>query len=140
MKEADWEGCLFNQSSKRVTPDIERAKSLLETANERIREIAKITEKNCNFVFEDYYSSAVELLQALVFHQGYNVLNHICLGYFLRDVLKRNEMYVLFDDLRYRRNSLIYYGKRMDFESAKEAIRKSKRLIEELGNMMSTFD
>jgi len=39
---------------------------------------------------------------------------------------------MLFDDLRFKRNSLTYYGKRMDFETAKQAIEKCKRLIREL--------
>lgn len=37
MKEKDWNGCLFKKSAKKITPDIRRAESLLETAEERIR-------------------------------------------------------------------------------------------------------
>jgi len=59
-------------------------------------------------------------------------LNHICLGYFLRDVLKEDRLYNLFDDLRYKRNSLTYYGNKMDFETAKQSIENSKTLMKEL--------
>ncbi len=100
MKEASWEECIENNSVVKVSADEERAKSLVETADERIKLIKETTGKNCNFVFEDYYTSLLELLQALVARKGYKILNHVCLGYYLRDVLKREELFRIFDDLR----------------------------------------
>lgn len=66
MKETNWDDCIINESAKNITFDINRAESLIETANQRISLIKGINEKNCNFVFEDYYTSIVELLQARV--------------------------------------------------------------------------
>ena len=132
MKDADWNSCLINKSARTITPDKRRAESLIETANERISLIKEINEKNCNFIFEDYYTSLLELLQAIAFKKGINILNHLCLGYYLRDVLKREDLYILFDDLRYKRNSLTYYGSRMDYETAKQAIEKCKDLISKI--------
>ena len=137
MKEINWNACLFNKSAKIITPDIKRSESLIETAKERVNLIRKINEKNCNFVFEDYYTSLLELLQAMAFKCGFNVLNHVCLGYYLRDFLKRDDLYILFDDLRYKRNSLTYYGNRMDYETAKQAIEKCKKIIKELSPAIS---
>ena len=134
MKEANWNDCLINSSAKTITPDIKRAESLIETANERINLIKEVNKKNCNFIFEDYYISLLELLQAMTFKKGFNILNHICLGYYLRDVLKREDLYILFDDLRYKRNSLTYYGNRMDYETAKQAIEKCKKIIRKLAS------
>ena len=68
----------------------------------------------------------------MAFKKGYNILNHICLGFYLRDVLNREDLYILFDDLRFKRNLLTYYGSRMDFETAKQAIEKCKRIVKEL--------
>ncbi len=132
MKEASWDDCLINNSVRKIFPDIQRANSLKETAQQRINSISEISEKNCNFVFEDYYASLLEILQAIAFKNGFNVLNHVCIGYYLRDILKRGELYLIFDDLRYKRNSLTYYGNRMDFETAKQAIKKCKKLINQL--------
>lgn len=42
------------------------------------------------------------------------------------------QLFRLFDDLRYKRNSLVYYGKEMDFEVAKDSIEKAKKLIKGL--------
>lgn len=129
MKEANWQDCLISNSAKKSSPDLGRAKSLIETAKERINLIKEINEKNSNFVFEDYYTSLLELLQAITFKEGFNVLNHLCLGFYLRDILKREDLYRIFDDLRYKRNSLTYYGKRMDFDTAKLAIENCKKTI-----------
>jgi hypothetical protein len=129
MKEASWNDCIGSNAARGVSPDNERARSLIETAEERMGLIKGIDKKNCNFVFEDYYTSLLELLQALVAQKGYRVLNHICLGYYVRDILKKDELYRLFDDVRYKRNSLTYYGSRMDFETAKQAIERCRRLV-----------
>lgn len=137
MKEASWNDCLFVNSSIKITPDMEKAKSLIETAKERIEYSNKsINEKTANYIFEDYYSSILELLHALVLLEGYNVSNHLCLGYYLRDVLKKGDLFNLFDDCRFKRNSLVYYGKRMDIDIAKESIEKAKRLFLELNKLI----
>mgnify|MGYP001566716366 CR=1 FL=1 len=128
MKEANWQDCLISNSARKVSPDLMRANSLIETAKERIGLVKEINEKNCNFVFEDHYTSLLEILQALVFKKGFNVLNHVCLGYYVRDILKKEDLYRMFDDIRYKRNSLTYYGNKMDFETAKQSIEKCKKI------------
>ena len=50
--------------------------------------------------------------------------------------MQSNDLFRIFDDLRYKINSLTYYGKKMEFETAKEAILKSKRLFNELNVLM----
>ncbi len=135
MKESSWEDCLENSTVK-ISPDNQRAESLIETSEERLILIKEINEKNANFIFEDYYTSIMELLQALVLKKGYKISNHVCLGFYLRDFLKRDDLFRLFDDLRYKRNSLTYYGKRMDFETSKKAIENSKKLIKELKRLV----
>jgi len=136
MKEASWNDCIENNSVIKASPDIKRAESLIETAKDRIKLISKVNERNCNFVFEDYYTSLLELLQALVIKQGYKVLNHICLGYYIRDVLKREDLFIIFDDLRYKRNSLTYYGSKMEFEIAKQSIKKCQTIIKEIEKLL----
>ncbi len=132
MREASWNDCVEAHSVKKMSPDIERADSLIKTSEERISVIDRIHEKNCNFVFEDYYTSMLELLQALVIKKGYSVLNHLCLGYYLRDVLKKEDVFRIFDDVKYKRNALTYYGNRMDFETAKASIEQCKELINKI--------
>ncbi|MBI2451885.1 hypothetical protein HYV50_02280 [Candidatus Pacearchaeota archaeon] len=141
MKEASWSDCIYSNSSIKITPDKAKAKSLIETAKERIEVLIKdLNEKTANYIFEDCYSSALEMLHALVLLDGYKVDNHICLGYYLRDVLKRKDLFRLFDDCRFKRNSLVYYGKRMDFETAEETIEKTKALFRELDKIISSLN
>ncbi len=132
MRETTWDECLENNSTKTITPDEQRSASLIETAFARLDVIGDITEKNCNFVFEDYYTSIIELIEARAFKEGYNIINHICLGFYLRDQLERDDLFNIFDDVRYKRNSLTYYGKMMDFNLARHAIDRCKHLIKEL--------
>ena len=134
MKEANWEECLETNSSIKITPNTSKVKSLIETAKGRnlfLKE-TKTKPANVNYIFEGYYSSAMELLHALVLLKGYKVSNHICLGYYLRDILKKPDLFRIYDDCRYKRNSLVYYGRKMDFEAAKASIKKCKVLIQEL--------
>jgi len=132
MKGSSWNECITQNLARKVSSDIERANSLIETSSERINIIKEINKENCNFVFEYYYTSLLELLQSLVIKKGYNVLNHFCLGYYLKDVLKRTDLYLLFDDLRYKRNALTYYGNKMEFLVALNTIKKAKQLIKEI--------
>jgi len=53
-------------------------------------------------------------------------------GFYLRDVLKRKDLFLIFNDLRYKRNSLTYYGRKMDFETAKKTIEECKFLMKEI--------
>ncbi len=138
MKESTWEECLEFNSALTVSQDKAKAKSLLNTAQERLKflEANKITDSNINFIFEGYYSSVLEILHALLLSNGYKVANHICLGYYIRDVIKKNNLFRMYDDCRFKRNSLIYYGKKMDFAAAKEALEKCKRLIKEFKSLL----
>ena len=137
MKEASWNDCIYSNSAVKITPDKEKAKSLIETAEDRMKfSIRDLNENTANYIFEDYYSSVLELAQALVILDGYKVNNHVCLGFFLRDVLKKEDLFRLFDDCRYKRNSLVYYGKRMDFDTAKDAIEKAKKLMGKLKSII----
>ncbi|MEK6826543.1 MAG: hypothetical protein AABX90_02860 [Nanoarchaeota archaeon] len=45
MKEASWDDCIESNSALKVSPDKGRAKSLIETAEERISLVEEINEK-----------------------------------------------------------------------------------------------
>ncbi len=134
MKETNWDECILENSALSVSRDVKKSESLLKISAGRIKFLEKqeINPENASYIFEGFYTSTIEILHALIINYGYKVSNHICLGYYLRDKLKRNDLFNIFDDLRYKRNSIVYYGKEMEFEIAKEAIVKSKNLIKEL--------
>lgn len=132
-KNSDWEDCKEENFSVKITPNKGKVKSLIDTADGRINYAnEKKNGKHLSYVFEDYYTSLIEMIHALVILKGYNVSNHLCLGFYLRDVLKKEKLYRLFDDVRFKRNSLVYYGKKMETEEALESIKKCKTLIDEI--------
>jgi len=91
-----------------------------------------ITKENVDYIFEGFYTSLIEIIHSLLITKGFKVENHICLGFYLRDILKRENLFRDFDDLRFKRNSIVYYGKGMDLDIGKDAIKKCKKLIKEI--------
>jgi hypothetical protein len=134
MNEASWNECLANNTSLKVSSDKAKATSLLETARQRIifTEKKNASGQELKFVFEDYYSSLIEILHAILSIRGYKVLNHVCLGYYLKDILKKEQLYKDFDKLRIKRNNITYYGKDIDSKILEEDLQTTKKLIKEL--------
>ena len=134
MKESNWEECMHEGSAISITEDLKKADSLRKTAKGRIIFFEKlpITQENVNYIFEGFYTSLIEILHSLVISKGYKVSNHICWGYYLRDILNKQQLYRIFDDLRYKRNSVVYYGKGMDLSVGIDAIEKCKKIWKEL--------
>jgi uncharacterized protein (UPF0332 family) len=140
MKASTWNECFEANSSLKISPDKPKARSLIDTAQGRMDYLKEhiVKPENANYIFEGYYSSALEYLHALLLLEGYKSENHFCLGFYLRDVLKREDLFRIFDDCRFKRNSLVYYGRKMDFETAKEAIKKCIKLMDELFALLKT--
>jgi len=138
-KEGNWKDCIESSSSLKVSPDKSKAKSLIDTAKGRVDYLknAEIKENSANYVFESYYSSVLEMLHAILILKGYKVSNHVCLGFYIRDVLKKADIFRVFDDCRFKRNSLIYYGRKMDFATAKKTIINCKKLIKDLEKLVN---
>jgi len=139
MKPSTWNECMDFNTSLKVSPDKPKARSLIDTAQGRIKYLKDqiIKEESANYIFEGHYSSTLEYIHALILLDGYKSDNHICLGFYLRDILKREDLFRMFDDCRYKRNSLVYYGKKMDFETAKESIQKCIKLMNELQSLLN---
>ena len=95
MTEASWNDCLDFNSTIKITPDKEKAKSLIETAFGRIEFSRDADNKSANYIFENYYSSVLELIHTLVLLDGYKIYNHICLGYYLINILKREDLFFI---------------------------------------------
>jgi len=134
MNLIDWKDCLDEDCVIEVSVNREKANALFKTALARIEflEKNKIDESSVSFIFEGFYSSALEILHAIIILNGFKVNNHICLGFFLRDEINRSDLFRKFDDGRYKRNSLMYFGKDMDYSVGKDSLENIEFLIEEL--------
>jgi hypothetical protein len=139
MKHASWDDCRERFDARSISPDRAKARSLVETAEGRIvasRHLPR-DESVANFVFEMRYASALEMLHALASLHGWKMDNHIRLAFFLRDALKRDDLFRVFDDCRLKQNMLVYYGKWMDRETADGAIERLDGLIGSANGLLS---
>ena len=134
----DWNECIIENAVITITADEQKVKSLVAVAKGRISFFEKQNPvaSDINYIFEGFYTSIVDLLHAITIKDGFMVKNHICLGYYLRDKLNHPSLFLLFDDLRYKRNSLIYYGINLEFAVALDAITKSKSLLQQLNSLL----
>ena len=121
----DLNECFKKGLIRRIRGDKGLIKSLIEMAN--IKEItvktAKVNEQNVSAYVSLAYDSLREILEAICLSLNYKVLSHICVGELLKDKLKDFD-YEEFDRLRYIRNSINYYGVKIEFEQGKEIIKK----------------
>jgi hypothetical protein len=121
----DLDECFRKGLIKKTKIDEELVKSLIEMSN--IKEItvktATINEINVSAYVSLAYDSLREILEALCILKGYKVLSHICIGELLKDILEDFD-YEEFDRLRWIRNSINYYGEKVEFEQGKKVIQK----------------
>jgi len=95
-------------------PDKERAKSLAKLSRLRHNKISSFDiETETSLIVESYYEIIKELITALLFADGYKTLSHKDLINYLNenynDFFNAEKIYIL-DDLRKRRNKIVYYG------------------------------
>jgi len=113
----DLDDCFRKGLIKKTNVNTELIKSLIEMS--KIKELAvssaKIDKINISAYVSLAYDALREILEAICISRGYKVLSHICIGELLKDVLDR---------LRWTRNSINYYGIKVDFEQGKEIIDK----------------
>lgn len=136
----DWEECR-KRNVKEIKPNEERAKSLLDTAERRLEFIRKSRSKGgSEFITENYYETAKELITSLMFTKGFKSYSHICLIKFLREFYQefQESELELIDQLRKTRNDLMYRGESVADEyldrrenEIEEVIRKLTKLVEE---------
>ncbi|MCD6547732.1 MAG: hypothetical protein J7K22_04240 [Nanoarchaeota archaeon] len=129
----DLKECKRKGLIKRTTKNIELIKSLIEIShtNEATVKEAKITERNVTSYILLAYDSLRQILEAICIMKGYKVLSHICIEELLRDVLPEFD-YIEFDRLRWIRNSISYYGNKVEFKQGKEIIKKMLLMKNEL--------
>ena len=121
----DLKECLKKGLIKKTRIDENLINSLIEMSNikEEAVNLSKFDERNISAYVSMSYDSLREVLEALCISKGYKVLSHICIGELLKDILD-NFDYEDFDRLRWIRNSINYYGEKVDFSQGKEIIHK----------------
>ncbi len=132
-----WKRCLDEFNARKITVDKQRALSLKKMALNRKEFINSIpeTDNNLKFIFESYYTLVIEILHSLAYEKGYNIENHVCLGFFLVEFYNLEKEQKLFDKFRKNRNGLVYYGN----ELSKQVLEKNIVEIREFVKLIETI-
>jgi len=125
----DLDDCFRKGLIKKTIINKELIRSLIEMADikEKTVRTAELNEMNISAYVSLAYDSLREILEAICISKQFKVLSHICMGELLRKNIKEFD-YNGFDRLRYTRNSINYYGTKVEFG-------QGKKLIKEIFNM-----
>lgn len=97
-----------------VTPDSEKAKSILKMSSVRSEMITTLNQdKFTSLVVENYYEIIKELITAIMLLDGFKTLSHVELIQYLKNTYKDDFLeseYELIDQLRKIRNRIAYDG------------------------------
>ena len=109
---------------KKTRPNPELAKSLKEMSDikETVVKETVLDENNISAFVPMAYDSLREILEAVCIMNSYKVVSHICIEKLLETIYPGLRWHD-FDRFRYIRNSINYYGKKMDFNQGKEIIK-----------------
>ena len=117
----------------RISKSIERAKALLEMAEDRFIDIKR--ETKIYKIIEQYYEVIKETITSLMYAKGLKTLSHRALGKFLEEKYKDNfkkEEFILINELRRLRNDILYYGKKIPPVFLKNRETEIKQTIKKL--------
>jgi len=115
---------------KNYIKDKNLAKSLLETAEERLKDAENLRVPK--FKLEFAYEAIIELIEAVLALDGYKSYSHLADIAYLRKLGFSEEVIVKLDMLRVKRHKSKYYGMNVSEEEAKEALEFAKTMFERL--------
>jgi hypothetical protein len=126
----DWEKAIQEGKVLKISPNEQRAASLIKSSVKLLKIIEKIEldDDNGFFILTNHYDIVLESMHALLYKKGYKVLDHVSIGYYIKDILKKIELFNIFDKYRKIRNCILYYGRSVGIETARQAIIDLKQL------------
>ncbi|MBU1203482.1 MAG: hypothetical protein KKG60_00235 [Nanoarchaeota archaeon] len=137
----DFEEFIKKGIMEKRSPDIARAKSLIEEAKKRnkfIREVLSkvgISEDNANYYIENSYDILIETIRARLLLKGYNSSgqgSHEAEVAYLRKMNFKEGDVRLMNELRCFRNGIKYYGKRFTKDDCQKILHFLKRMYPKL--------
>ena len=139
----DFEEYVEEGIAKKQSPNISRSQFLAnESENSysfllEILEKHSITNKNANTIIKLCYDIIMELIRACMLKEGYNAVGkgaHEAEVSYLRKIDFTENDIRFANQMRYFRNSIMYYGQQMDSEYADNVLlflKKSRKLLKE---------
>jgi hypothetical protein len=113
----------------RITKDERRAAALKTMAKDRFNSVGEL--KQPYRLIEEYYEIIKELLTSIMYKSGFKTLSHKALVEFARDNIKNltSRQLDLIDELRIKRNNIVYYGENVTSEFLKSREKSIKEII-----------
>ncbi len=130
----DWKECEEENIAKPIKPNTNLIKYLLESSEnkQRTAELIPINETTKETIISILYDSLREILEAIAIKHGYKIYNHQCYTHFLKTKIKDETLALEFDSLRLLRNSINYYGRKIDINDVKMHMNTIKELIKKV--------
>ena len=115
--------------------DISKIKSLLQTSNNHLSFLKdqKIDDISAGSILVTYYEALREVTEAMCLKEGFRVYSHEAFAFFLKEKGEIPKS-VKFDNLRKLRNSVNYYGEKVNASEVNAAKDQIVELIRYLKN------
>jgi len=120
----------------KISPDKEKAKSMLEMAENRIKFLGKPIDFPPTIKSENYYEIIKELLSAFLLTQGLKTVGEYAHKELIEEsgrlnLLEESKLLII-DDLRIKRNKSSYEGKEIEKEYLDNHEKELKTIIENI--------
>ena len=121
----DLEDCKRKGFIRKTSKNKELVMSLIEMSNlkEDVVKTSVIEGDKVSVFLPIAYDSLREILEGICIMHGFKVTSHVCVEKLLESIYK-DVSFVEFDRFRYVRNSINYYGEKVDPNQGKEIIDK----------------
>ena len=116
----------------KITKDERRAKALKMMAENRFSTMSSLKEPYR--ILEEYYEIIKELLTSFMYSSGFKTLSHKSLIEFSAKNIKSltSKEVSLIDEMRVKRNDIVYYGEQITLEFLKNRENYIKEIIKKL--------
>jgi len=116
----------------KITKDERRANALQEMAKNRLSAMSSLKESYR--IIEEYYEIIKELLTSFMYLQGFKTLSHKALVEYSAKNIKSlsTQEITLIDELRIKRNNIVYYGEQTTIDFLKNREERIKEIIAKL--------
>ena len=141
-----FEEFLSAEIAKTIRPDINRARSLIKQSKKKIMSLKENLEKvgikeiNANDYLEHIHDILLLLVMAEMYIGGYSSLGNRAheaeVAYFRNMGFEENDV-ILLDQLRYFRNSILYYGASYSKDEAEKILYFMNKVYPKLNKLVS---
>ncbi|MBI2654991.1 hypothetical protein HYX06_01025 [Candidatus Woesearchaeota archaeon] len=142
----NFEEFLKDMTIRRQNPAISRARSLAEEAElrkgfiKKLAEKLELSDKTANYYIENAYDAIMELIRAKMLLDGFKSSGanaHEAEVSYLRNLAFPEAEIRFANELRYFRNQIKYYGKRMDSDYAKKVLEFLEKVYPKLKQFLT---